>query len=152
MPPGRYSLAFVIATNGMQGLQPSCTISGEGDPNGTIPMPLTGFTVTAVSDRAGELIIRPDPQFDMGLEVRLRAAAGGVSGTALGVARDYSFPQTVSVDGGGAGSAAVLTGTFGFSHNDVGGSVSGRVVFDRGGWLYSCPFNDWIMNRMSGGT
>jgi hypothetical protein len=151
MPPGRYALALVISSNGMEGLQPPCTISGQGDPNGTIPMPITAFIVTAVSDQAGGLIIRPEPEFDMGLEVRLRGSSGSLSGTAHGVARDFSFPQTVSIDGGAAGSVAVLTGRFGFNYNDVGGSVSGRVVFDRGGWQYSCPFNDWIMNRMQSG-
>jgi hypothetical protein len=149
MAPGRYFLSLVISSNGMEGLQPPCTITFSADLTGTLPQPITGFIVTAVSDRTGGLRIRPEPPFDMGLEVRLRASATGVTGTARGVARDLMFPQTVVVDGGTPESDAALSGTFGFNHNDVGGPVKGRVIFDNGdGNTYSCPFNDWIMNRM----
>jgi hypothetical protein len=148
MAPGRYSLSLVISSNGMEGLQPPCTITFLPDLSGTLPLPITGFIVTAVSDSAGGLIVRPEAQFDLGLELRLRASASGVSGTARGMARDLMFPQTVLIDGGTPGSDATFSGTFGFNHNDVGGPVSGRVVFDSGGTTYSCPFNDWIMNRM----
>jgi hypothetical protein len=112
-------------------------------------MPVTSFFVTAVDDRAGGLVVRPDPAFDLGLEVRLRASASGVSGMARGVARDMAVPQSVSILGGEPGTDATLMGTFGFNLNDVGGPVSGRVVFDRGGVTYSCPFNNWVMNRRS---
>ncbi len=146
--PGRYSFGVVIASNGQSGLQPPCIIAGAGDSNGTIPQPITAFVVTAVSNGAGGLILRPESQYDLGWTMTLRRSGSGVEGTVLGSARDISFPQIVTIDGGSGHGPATLTGAFGYTYNLVGGQVGGRVVFDRGGWTYSCPYNDWMMNRM----
>ena len=147
--PGRYTFVVSMGSNGQEGLQPPCLIAGTGNPLGSIPMPVTAFIVIAVSDGAGGLRLQPEATYDRGWTMTLLQSGDAVEGTIRGTAQDMLYPQTVTVDGGGAvPDAARITGSFGFNHNFVGGHVGGRVVFASGGWTYSCPNNDWILNRI----
>ena len=146
--PGRYAFAVVMASNGQPGLQPPCLISGAGNPSGTIPEPTSGFVVTAVSDGAGGLTLRPESRVRPRLDDDLAALGVGRRRDAARYGARLLFSQIVTIDNGASQAPATLTGAFGYTHNFVGGQVGGRVVFERGGWTYACPYNDWIMNRL----
>jgi hypothetical protein len=148
LTPGRYAVAVVMGTNGLPGLQPPCIILGPGAPVGAFPQPVATFFATAVSDGAGGLTLRPESQSDLGWTMTVRPSGSGFEGTMHGTARDTLFQETVTIDGGPGQGPATLTGAFGYINNFVGGQVAGRVVFERSGWTYTCPNNDWILNRM----
>lgn len=142
--PGTYVVSLLAAEAPGDVLRPDCTPYELQFPGISVPIPVARVVGVVSDEGNGRILLRPDPEFDQGFELRLQRSGETLAGTMKGSFRDYVVrPVVATVDGGEPGTAAPLAVT-GSASGRVIGTATGRMLFPASA-AASCRLGRWML-------